>query len=567
MMDPGKQPIEQELFPLNFMRAFSFEETQKLNKQQGLKIYEPETFAKYLIYLSFIEKPAPSFSTAFRREALRWAKDMKLAYEMDKFFDGEMPAFTRYKPVEPVIIDMLGYLQTVSIELRKPAISDLWHNPIWKKTPPTKEENYAEWGAHRNLQCMTWYAMEPVVAADPKWAAEQLIACTDPWLHKLILRRLTDEKDNAKLAANLTRLFDNREVWNNKDRSYDLLAALQTGLAGRKAITLPKSWTALAETLASHPDGRVRGQAVELSYQFGDPAITPLLLKNVADAKKSPAERERALQLLARSKDAKLAEQLPTLLDDKELRTATIRALAMYDLETTPNLLLGKFKEFNNEQQLSAVETLAGRKPWARALLTALAEKKLARSDVPVFLARQIEQFKDADLSKQLHDVWGTVRNSSDTAQKRKAELQKVLTEATLKETNHAAGKLLFNENCAKCHKLLGNGAAVGPDLTGAQRGNLDYLLDNILDPSASVARDYRLSVVTLNDGRVLSGVVLEQNAATVKLRTTDDDQTISKSDIDELVTTNQSAMPEGLLERFDEKQIRDLIGYLQGAK
>jgi putative heme-binding domain-containing protein len=414
---------------------------------------------------------------------------------------------------------------------------------------------------------MTWYAMEPVVAADPKWAAAQLLECPDPWLHRLILRRLTDEKDNVKLAANLTTLFDNREVWNNKDRSYDLLAALQAGLAGRKAITLPKSWTALAESLASHPDGRVRGQAMELSYQFGDPAITPLLLKNVADAKKSPSERERAMQLLARAKDAKLAEQLPTLLDDRELRTATIRALGMYDLPATPELLLGKFKDFNNEQQLSAVETLAGRKPWAKALLTALAEKKLARSDVPVFLARQIEQFKDADLSKQLHDVWGTVRQSSETAQKRKAELKKQLTEIALKEANHAAGSLLFKENCAKCHKLLGSGAAVGPDLTGAQRGNIDYLLDNILDPSASVARDYRLSVVTLNDGRVLSGVVLEQSAATVKLRTTDGDQTISKSDIDELVTTNQSAMPEGLLERFSSEQIRDLMGYLQGAK
>jgi putative heme-binding domain-containing protein len=273
------------------------------------------------------------------------------------------------------------------------------------------------------------------------------------------------------------------------------------------------------------------------------------------------------MQLLARGKDAKLGEQLPALLDDKDLRMATIRALGMYDLPNTPELLLGKFKDFNSEQQLSAVETLAGRKPWAKALLTALADKKLARADVPVYLARQIEQFKDKDLSKQLHDTWGSVRQSSDAAQKRKAELQKILTADALKEANHAAGSLLFKENCAKCHKLLGSGAAVGPDLTGAQRGNLDYLLDNILDPSASVARDYRLSVVTTTDGRVLSGVVLEQNAATVKLRTTDGDQTISKTDIEELATTNQSAMPEGLLERFSSEQIRDLIGYLQGAK
>ncbi len=84
--------------------------------------------------------------------------------------------------------------------------------------------------------------MEPVIAADPKWAVEQLIACPDPWLHRLILRRLTDEKDNTKLTANVTTLFENQTVWNNKDRTYDLLAALQAGLNGQQNLVLPKSW-------------------------------------------------------------------------------------------------------------------------------------------------------------------------------------------------------------------------------------------------------------------------------------------------------------------------------------
>lgn len=566
----------------------------KLLEDKSYSIDNPETTLHTINLFELLDPSGWNDHTAIRainRQEDRLIESIHRKFLMKQYSNNikaasySQPLFDGYEVESeesgPMLLTYLGILQSgksvkqesltqkeeeVKVNT-KDSITRFWKNPIWKKTPPTKEENYAEWAAHRNLQCMTWYALEPVVAADPKWAAEQLLACPDPWLHKLILRRLTDEKDNAKLAANLTTLFDNPAVWNNKDRSYDLLAALQAGLAGRKGLPLPKPWTALAETLQAHPDNRVRMQALELSYQFGDPAITPLLLKNVADAKKSPSERERAMQLLARGKDAKLAEQLPSLLNDKALRTATIRALALYDLETTPNLLLSNFKNFTNEQQLSAVETLSSRKPWARALLTALADKQLARADVPVYLARQIEQFKDKDLSKQLHDTWGSVRQSSEAAQKKKDELKQQLTADALKNANHAAGKLLFKENCAKCHKLLGDGAAVGPDLTGAQRGNLDYLLDNILDPSASVARDYRLSVVTLHDGRVLSGVVLEQNAATVKLRTTDGDQTLSKTDIDELVTTNQSAMPEGLLERFDEKQIRDLIGYLQGAK
>jgi putative membrane-bound dehydrogenase-like protein len=196
-------------------------------------------------------------------------------------------------------IAILGNLRFATKETCQQVLNSFWKNTVWKVAPPTKEENYAEWGAHKNLQVMTWLAMEPVIAADPKWAVEQLLACPDPWLHKLILRRLTDEKDNAKLAANLTTLFDNQKIWSNNDRSYELLAALQAGLAGRKGLPLPKPWTALAETLASHPDGRVRMQAMELSYQFGDPAITPVLLKNVADAKKI-VERTRAGDAIAR---------------------------------------------------------------------------------------------------------------------------------------------------------------------------------------------------------------------------------------------------------------------------
>lgn len=123
---------------------------------------------------------------------------------------------------------------------------------------------------------------------------------------------------------------------------------------------------------------------------------------------------------------------------------------------------------------------------------------------------------------------------------------------------------MLFTTHCAKCHKLYGEGGAIGPDLTGAQRSNLDYLLENILDPSSVVSKDYRMSVAELEDGRVLSGIIVEQTPRTLTLQTQTDKVTIERGEIVELTPTNLSPMPDGILQPLSESQIRDLIAYLK---
>ena len=103
----------------------------------------------------------------------------------------------------------------------------------------------------------------------------------------------------------------------------------------------------------------------------------------------------------------------------------------------------------------------------------------------------------------------------------------------------------------------------MGPDLTGSGRGNLDYLLENILDPSGVVAPEYRMVVLTLKDGRVLTGMVSAQNAATLTLRGLNDAQVVERSAVAKQEVLPVSMMPEGLLQAMDEEQVRDLMGYL----
>ncbi|MFM8634448.1 MAG: cytochrome C, partial [Planctomycetia bacterium] len=102
------------------------------------------------------------------------------------------------------------------------------------------------------------------------------------------------------------------------------------------------------------------------------------------------------------------------------------------------------------------------------------------------------------------------------------------------------------------------------PDLTGSGRHDLGYLLGNIVDPSAVVNRDWRLSIVTLSDGRVLSGVVVDRNDRAVTLQGIPDRMTIPADEIDEITLTERSPMPDGLLDQLSESQVRDLIAYLR---
>jgi putative heme-binding domain-containing protein len=126
-------------------------------------------------------------------------------------------------------------------------------------------------------------------------------------------------------------------------------------------------------------------------------------------------------------------------------------------------------------------------------------------------------------------------------------------------------GRLVFKTVCANCHRLYGQGEQIGPDLTGSNRDNLDYLLNKLVDPSASVPQDYRISTVFLADGRVLAGIVGAATDRTIQIQMQDQRLTIHRDDIDEIVPSTLSLMPEGLLKPLDDVQIRDLIAYLRG--
>ncbi|MEM6278861.1 MAG: c-type cytochrome, partial [Verrucomicrobiota bacterium] len=177
--------------------------------------------------------------------------------------------------------------------------------------------------------------------------------------------------------------------------------------------------------------------------------------------------------------------------------------------------------------------------------------------------ARQISEFGREDLTALLVEVWGEARTSSEEKRELISSWTETLNEENLVAADLGKGRQLYAAVCASCHLLYGEGGKVGPDLTGSGRSELDYLLENILDPGAVVGADYQMSILTMKDGRLLTGVVAGETEKTLTLRQLTEEATIEKSEIEKRELSPVSMMPEGLIQAFEEEQVRDLIAYL----
>ena len=110
---------------------------------------------------------------------------------------------------------------------------------------------------------------------------------------------------------------------------------------------------------------------------------------------------------------------------------------------------------------------------------------------------------------------------------------------------------------------LFGEGHKIGPDLTGSDRANLHYILENSVDPSAVIGSDYRLVNILTRKGRLVAGIVVAENDRAVTVQTATERITLAKDDIEERNLSNVSMMPEGQVEQMTFTELRDLVRYL----
>ncbi|MCP5558692.1 MAG: c-type cytochrome [Verrucomicrobiaceae bacterium] len=309
----------------------------------------------------------------------------------------------------------------------------------------------------------------------------------------------------------------------------------------------------------------------ELAALFGDTTALDQVRAILTRADLPTGERQAALSLLIQAGDAGTAPLLQGMLSDATtpggLRRQALQALASLKDPETPKVLAGLLPKLSANELPDAVNTLASTQEGGKALLKAVEDKTVPATALSPFLVRQLAAFNDEELNAQIKAVWGDVNAPKADLAKQTQKYVEMLTPSALKLGDAAKGKLLFLATCGQCHKLFGEGQNVGPDITGSNRADLNYLLENVLDPNAVIGKDYQLNVFTMKDGRVLSGVIKAENPSAVKIAMMGGIEfSLPIADIEKREVSKLSTMPEGLFDALQPTQVIDLVKYLQSG-
>jgi putative heme-binding domain-containing protein len=308
----------------------------------------------------------------------------------------------------------------------------------------------------------------------------------------------------------------------------------------------------------------VRESALRLALVFDDPVALNSLRAQAVDRSLTADNRRHAIDALVGRRPPALDSLLLTLVDDPAVRTAALRGLAHYRHPETTRTILRGYPHWDYEARQQALQTLATRIDWAAELLDAVESQQIAQRDLSAYTVRQIQSLGDSDVNRRLEEIWGAVRGSDRDRQREIERLRRALTPEVLRAADATAGRAVFERQCANCHRFFDSGGSIGPDITGAQRTNLDYLLENMIDPSAVVARDFQMHVVETVDGRVLTGLIESESEQALTLLTINERLVVPLDEIEHRQRSPVSIMPDGLLGSLSSTEVRDLIGYLQ---
>jgi putative membrane-bound dehydrogenase-like protein len=423
--------------------------------------------------------------------------------------------------------------------------------------------SHAEDGGDPYLPHMLWYGIEGIVPADPERALALASKSRMALVRQYIARRLAETGNGKTLDLVVQALSADQDA----DRHLDVLRGMHAALRGQRDLKPPTGWTAARDRLVKSEQGEARQKALMLSVIFGDQEALTQLRTTASGASAAEAERRSALQTLIEVRAPELVPLLQKLVADPKLRGQALRGLASFNDPATPDIILKQYASFSDADKTDAVTTLASRPDYAMALLDAIGKGQVPPRDLSAFTARQILGLKNPKLSARLNEVWGSIRPTAGDKAALLSKYKTMVPPGALAKADRSQGRALFAKTCAQCHLLFGEGGKIGPDLTGSQRANPEYLLTKLLDPNAVVAKDYQVSVIGTTSGRVITGIVTKEDDKTVTVQTQNELLTLAKSEIDERKKTGQSMMPEGQLAMLSEKEVRDLIAYLAGAE
>ena len=324
--------------------------------------------------------------------------------------------------------------------------------------------------------------------------------------------------------------------------------------------------------LAGLPDELLQAMAASgkapliLRVRQGDAAAIKESLALIVNKKADATERLNQVRVFGEVRQPEAQATLLSIAGSAEaapLRKAALISLMSYGQPEVGAKAVSIVEQGAGEVRLTALALLASRAEWSQQLLEAVKSGRIAANTVPRDMVERMRQHEPKALHASLAELYPVTPAAGVTDFIAKiADVEAKLKAGT---GNPYAGEPLFQEKCAACHKLFFKGGRIGPELTAYQRDNLGTMLISIVHPNAEIREGFQYFSVTTNDGRSLSGFLVERDAQILVLRGLEgEDITVRQADVRLLTPMGRSLMPEGLLDGMEPQQLRDLFAYLR---
>jgi putative heme-binding domain-containing protein len=352
-----------------------------------------------------------------------------------------------------------------------------------------------------------------------------------------------------------------------------ILRGLARGWPKGRPAVVDQATEAVLKQLTLESTAVGRAQLVRLAGLWGNQAlgrmgteIASALLAAVKDEKLSESRRvNAALQLVElRANDFDAAKQLLDSIAPgtaSELAAGLVEAVALSKAPQVGQALVEILSKVVPAVRARVLRIMLGRADWSPALVEALERNRVQVSELALDQKQALSTHPNREIAERAKKLLARGGGLPDP------DRQKVLEKLAplLKEGGDPArGKLVFVQQCAKCHRHGGEGGQVGPDLSGMAAIPRNELLIHILDPSRNVEGTFVQYSVATTDGRVISGLLASETKTSVELIDAEAKRHIVlREDIDQMAASKKSLMPEGFEKQVTVSELNDILAFL----
>jgi putative membrane-bound dehydrogenase-like protein len=370
---------------------------------------------------------------------------------------------------------------------------------------------------------------------------------------RLLVSLIGEKAPNNTAASRCLRLLAERI--GDREISGDQLVALRVSLA-----------SSLGPIIARGGDNPLAIDAALAAASWGD-ADAQKVLRAVALSGKDHGVRLAALESLIAGGDKQALELSLRLLTAKENGSAELQAGVLGVLGRLDDPRVGaevakSYVRLPADQRPKAIELLTQRPAWSKDLLAEIGKGTVPVDALNANQVRKLLDSGDAELIAAVQRHWGTIRAERDPQREEVLAKMRQVLRNTAGDPHR--GREAFMKVCGQCHKIYGQGQEVGPDITSNGRGNFEQLLSNVFDPSLVIGAAYQAHTVITADGRVLTGLLVEDSPQRVVLKTQGGKlETVPRENVEESRASKLSLMPEGVENQLMPQELADLFAFL----